>query len=350
MKGGCVVMMALAGMLGGVCLGAQKDAGVPAAEQQGKPAATQPANPAAEKAAGPAKKKAAKSAAKAKRPLQPPTQEEIAQITQAVPAKAEAAPAKPRRLLVFYKCEGAVHAVIPATNKALEIMGQKTGAFTADFSEDMAVFTAQNLAPYDAVALNNTTRLKFEDPEARKALLDFVRNGKGLIGFHAAADNFYEWPQGAEMIGGQFDGHPWRGGGTWAVKNDEPDHPLNRGFEGKGFSISDELYQYKGAYSRDTLRVLLSVDLSDPATAQVSGQKRADRDNGLSWIRPYGKGRVFYCALGHNKPLLWNRAILSHYLAGIQYALGDFKVDDSPRPPAKADSGGKPAAPPPAGK
>ena len=76
--------------------------------------------------------------------------------------------------------------------------------------------------------------------------------------------------------------------------------------------------------------VLISVDLSDEATRNRPNQKRTDHDNAVSWIRPYGAGRVFYCSLGHNAEVFTNAAVLGTYLAGIQYALGDLKCDDSP--------------------
>jgi len=40
------------------------------------------------------------------------------------------APWKPRKLLVFYRTDGFPHASIPHWNKCLELLGQKTGAFT----------------------------------------------------------------------------------------------------------------------------------------------------------------------------------------------------------------------------
>jgi hypothetical protein len=55
-----------------------------------------------------------------------------------------------------------------------------------------------------------------------------------------------------------------------------------------------------------------------------------DKDFPMSWIRSYEKGRVFCSAIGHGPPIFWNSALLEHFLAGIQYALGDLKADDSP--------------------
>ena len=54
---------------------------------------------------------------------------------------------------------------------------------------------------------------------------------------------------------------------------------------------------------------------------------RKDDDYAVSWVRTYGQGRVFYCSLGHREEVLWNPLILRHYLAGIQFALGDLEAD-----------------------
>jgi hypothetical protein len=258
----------------------------------------------------------------------PPTPEEAANIQAAAPDEPVVPPKQPRRMLVFYRCEGYVHASIPCGNEALRVLGEKTGAYAAAYSDDMSTFTAENLARYDAVFINNCTHLEFPDPAHRAALLDFVNGGKGVAGLHAATDNFFEWTEGAELIGGVFDGHPWGAGGAWAVKLDEPRHLLNAPFGGAGFVINDEIYQMKPVpYSREKLRVLVSLDMDNPVN--VPGA-REDNDYGITWIKRHGEGRVFYCSLGHNKHIYWNPAVLQHYLAGIQYALGDYELDDTP--------------------
>jgi uncharacterized protein len=55
-----------------------------------------------------------------------------------------------------------------------------------------------------------------------------------------------------------------------------------------------------------------------------------DGEYPISWVRSYGKGRVFYMSLGHDADVFWNPAILQHFLAGIQFALGDLKADARP--------------------
>jgi len=263
----------------------------------------------------------------AQRKPKPVPDDEIKRLTAALPEKATAKPAKPRKVLVFYRTQGFYHDSIPLCNKALELMGQKTGAYEASvISDDMAVFDPGKLDPFDGVIFNNTTRLSFDDPKQREALLAFVKGGKAVCGIHAATDNFYNWPEAAEMMGGLFAQHPWTSEGTWAIKIDEPQHPLNKAFGGKGFLIKDELYQMREPYSREKLRILVSLDMSK----KRNKKGRPDDDNALAWIHRFGEGRVFYSSFGHNHEIFWNPAVLQHYLDGIQYALGDLKVDDTP--------------------
>jgi len=166
--------------------------------------------------------------------------------------------------------------------------------------------------------------------------MDFVKSGKGLVGIHAAADNFYDWPEAMEMMGNKFTGHPWTSGGTWAIKIDEPDHPLTAPFKGKGFKIKDEIYRTDPPlYTRDKQYVLMSLDVSDKATRNVKGFREGDEDVGITWVKDWGKGRMFYCSLGHNNEIFMNPAILEHYLRGIQFAMGDFPVPTKPKASVK---------------
>lgn len=257
---------------------------------------------------------------------------EVQKIEKAMPAKARAAPKQTRKLLVFNLCKGFKHGSIPYWDKALEIMGRKTGAFVAVVSDDMSMFRPENLRQFDAVCLNNTTRLNFEEP-LRKSLMSFIKGGKGIVGIHAATDNFYDWPEAAEMMGGKFTGHPWGSGNTVAIKIDQPDHPLMAAFKGKDFKIKDEIYRTDPPlYSREKQLVLMSLDMSDEKTRNVGGLKPTDEDTGIGWIKAWGKGRVFYCSLGHNNEVTWNPPVLQHVLDGIQFAFGDFEVDTKPRP------------------
>lgn len=271
--------------------------------------------------------------------------EERQMIEAAVPTKAFVEPQKSRSLLI---CNLSVkngdraygHASTPSGNLAFELMGEKTGAFTVVISNDSLMFTKENLARFDAVCFLNTAGVIFKDPGLRINLLDFVSNGGGFIGIHAAAATFVQWPEYwqfpafGQMLGAYEDGgHPWKPDETIYLKVEEPEHPLVCMFPDKVFPIQDEVFQFRAPYSRDALRVLLSIDVTKTdmnPSRRFLPQRSADKDFATSWIREYGKGRVFYSSLGHNAHIYWNKEVLAHFLAGIQYALGDLDADATP--------------------
>ncbi len=65
-------------------------------------------------------------------------------------------------------------------------------------------------------------------------------------------------------------------------------------------------------------------------------ERAIDKDFAISWARMYGKGRVFYSGLGNNPDIFWNPPLLQHFLAGIQFALGDLKANAQPSVKGKA--------------
>lgn len=267
-----------------------------------------------------------------------PSEADKATIEQNLPVLTKP-PKKARRILVFYRCEGFIHTSIPFGNFAMEAIAEATKGFTVDLADEYEVFTKENLAKYDAILFNNTTNL-VPTAEQQEAILDFIHSGKGIIGLHAASDNFKQWEEGLAMMGGVFDGHPWGSGGTWAFQVEDPDHPLNAAFQKEGFWFKDEIYWYKeeSFEGRDKLRVLLSLDFSKRENlAPLEGDRwkekvsaREPLDVPVSWCREIGKGRLFYTNLGHNNMTFADTMVLQHILDGIQYALGDLDADAIP--------------------
>ncbi len=251
--------------------------------------------------------------------------DDLERIWLAAPHEAPAEPSMPRTLLVFSWKGGYVHDSIPWGAAALRVLGEKTGAYTATLSDDPAMFDRERLLQFDAVAVNNCFCAGDPLPDAqhRENLLEFVRSGRGIVGIHCAV--LVDWPEYIEMLGGRSVDHPWNEGSTVVVKLDEPDHPLVRCFAGSPFFHTDEIYRFD-RFSRENSRVLLSLD-SDRTDMSKPGIAPAERDFPLSWVRRYGQGRVFYSALGHQKDVYWQPVILKHYLAGIQFALGDLTAE-----------------------
>ncbi|MEN8724173.1 MAG: ThuA domain-containing protein [Lentimonas sp.] len=281
----------------------------------------------------------------------PLTPEQIAKVESALPTKGIFAPKTSRKVLVYSATAGFRHSSISIGKLALEQMGTSSGAYEATVSDDPKNFESDALKQFDAVILlsptqdffmpNGKTRKKFSDDEwsflqARHNrlvdnLVEYVSNGGGLVGIHAATDSCYGHAEYGAMIGGYFDGHPWRAKNNVTIVVEDPEHATMKPVFGgmKDFRIQDEIYQFKDTpYSRDNLRVLLHLD---PATSDpVKGLKRKDHDYAVAWVQSVGKGRVFYSSIGHNHHIYSNPLMLKHYLAGIQFAVGDLEADTTP--------------------
>jgi type 1 glutamine amidotransferase/sugar phosphate isomerase/epimerase len=267
-------------------------------------------------------------------------------IRNALPKEAVAVPQKPRKLLVItanFRDGAAVkgHPSIPYANYALYRMGEQTGAYQAFFSNDTAAFQPEVLRQFDAVCLNNTVGVLFNDPATRQALLDYVFEGHGIMGIHGGAGATFvqypvydQFPEFGEMMGGyENGGHPWKTHEWINLVVSEPGHPLGSGFDRSDFDVSDEIYQYTHPYSRDHLRVVLEVNTQktdmNPARRFLP-ERQLDRDFPVSWIKTYGRGRVFNTALGHHPHISWDGRLQQHFLRGLQYVLGDLEAPATP--------------------
>ncbi len=274
----------------------------------------------------------------------PPSEKDIQKITDALPAKAPAKPAKPRKILIFSKTNGFRHGSIATGAKALTLLGEKTGAWTAIHSEDDALFEPDTLKQFDAVVMVNTTGELFRprklpgDPEQKKAalereerlkqsLVDFVKSGKGLAGTHSATDTYKKWAEYNKMMGGAFAGHPWHK--KVPVRILAAAHPVNKAFAGTEFEVTDEIYQFRNDTALPSERKML-LALDNEKLPDIDRGRREDKFYPISWVAKYGEGRTFYCSLGHRNEIYWNPVVLKHYLAGIQYALGDLEADATP--------------------
>lgn len=268
-------------------------------------------------------------------------------IAEALPDKPYAKPAKPRKLLVFSRTNGFRHASIATGKVALAEMGRKTGAFEAVISDELSNFEKDKISSFDAICFLSTTQNPFspakdkfltmsaeEKEEALKYelqlkenLMAYVKGGGGFVGIHSATDSFYEWAEYGEMINGYFDGHPWNANAQVSlyVEPGKEKHPLVEMFAGERLEFAEEIYQFKEPYDSSKVDMLLRLD--PEKSAKVKGMKRKDNDYGVAWARNWEKGRVFYCSIGHNHEMYWNPKVLQHYLAGIQWAIGDYKVE-----------------------
>jgi type 1 glutamine amidotransferase len=274
---------------------------------------------------------------------------DISAMMAALPDKPIVAPQSLRHVLVLARAVGWVHTSIPLSAKMVEYLGDKTGAWVTTITYDAAAITPENLKQYDAIFLASTTGEFLDDPNdkaatelRRRALLDFVKSGRGLAGIHAATDSYHTngpnlsgtWTEFNEMMGGFFKFH-WVYPTLIPVKIDDPQSPLVSMFPPRGFEIVDETYTFaQDSFSRKRVHVLDSVNYAkmsaEDKAKEPQANKRTDGDYALSYIQRVGNGRVFYEAHGHDEKVYFQRPFIAHMLAGIQYAIGDLKADDSP--------------------
>ena len=238
--------------------------------------------------------------------------------------------------------QGYQHDSVSHALATIERLGYETGAYDTIIRTDSQLITkhpvlgadgkpllyAKNLNDFDAIFFFGVREIVLSS-EQKADLLSFVHDdGKAFIVAHAGATAFFSWPEFGEMVGGRFDEHPWGIINAPVVVEDS-------NFPGmthltKTFDHTDEYYQIKD-FSRQNSHVLLKLDVShlDMKMPLVHHQ---DADWPLVWAKMYGKGRVYYSALGHD-PSTWDdRAVQEMYFEAIKWGLGLSNADVTPHP------------------
>jgi len=275
------------------------------------------------------------------------TDEWLASIEKLAPSKTRIATNSKKKVLVFSKATGYDHWIIPHNVEMLKILGRKSKAFEIHIGYDIENFDKKNLKKYDAVILNNSNpsgpnrdlfsdllrqnttltdqEIKIKAATYEQNLMNYVTKGGGLMLMHGAITVQNNATHFSKMTGGSFDYHPKQQ--EIHVKEVDLNHPLVKAFKGKGLTHIDEPYFFKNAYFDYDFRPLLYMEVD-----KIEGLREEVDEKVIyvSWIKRYGKGRVFYSSPGHNAQSLDNPDVLHYFLDGMQYVVGDLKCDDSP--------------------
>lgn len=227
-------------------------------------------------------------------------------------------PRAAERVLVFSKTAGYRHDSIPDGIAAIRELGDAHG-FTADATEDGADFTERNLARYDAVVFLSTTG-DVLDAEQQSAFEQYVHEGGGYVGVHAAADTEYDWPFYGGLAGAWFDSHPQIQPAS--VDIEDRAHPATAHL-GESWERTDEWYNYR-SNPRAQARILASLDEDSYEGGTMEG------DHPLAWCQEYEGGRAFYTGAGHTRESYVDDAFRTHLLGGIRYATGAANADCRP--------------------
>ena len=254
-------------------------------------------------------------------------------IRDASPRQALVQPKKARKLLIIDLCPqgGFFHRTIPHANLGLELMAKNTGAFEAIFNNDLDNLKYPKIKDYDAVFLNSVVGPVFSDPDVINGLIRYVREGGGLAAIHGSTFASTDVPEYGELLGATTAPHIAFDVATLRI--DDLNSPITKHFEGHDvLSYIDELYHFppSGPYSREKLHVLMSINIAKSPPRRPVVAVRPDNDYGLVWIKSYGNGRVFNCALGHSVLLFGTPTMAQLILNGIQFVLGDLEADTTP--------------------
>lgn len=274
-----------------------------------------------------------------------PSQQWINKIREIAPSETQFEQDSPKRVLVFSKHTGFNHWVIPHSELMMEVIMEKVGGYEVHTSKDIMNFEKKQLKKYDVIILNNNCSigdkrdlfwdvLKTEmDSSAatkkaaklEKNLLKFVKKGGGVFTLHGGIVMQNKSEAFSKMLGGSFHYHPKQQ--EIHVQAFDKSHPLTSAFKSGSFTHFDEPYVFNGDYSNKNFRPLLYYNASE-----IEGLRNPDGDAKRynSWIKRYGKGRVFYSSPSHNAQSFSNPELLQFFLNGLQYVAGDVDVDDSP--------------------
>jgi uncharacterized protein len=206
------------------------------------------------------------------------------------------------------------------TTPVLKKILEETQLFAVDVAttpgpkKDMSGF-GPKFSDYQVVVLNYTG--DSWPKEAQTAFVKFVREGGGVVVFHAANNAFPEWKEFNEMIAvGGWGGRNEKTGPylrlrdrTWSpvqapgpggshgaqhdfvMETQSPDHPVMKGLPPKWVHLKDELY--------DRLRGP-AQNVTVLASAFSAKEKGGSGENEpLLMAISFGQGRIFHDGLGH---------------------------------------------------
>jgi len=237
-------------------------------------------------------------------------------------AQAPAAPAKIRALIITGENGHDWRSVTPELRKDLE----GTGRFDVRVTEEFHGAGSETLASYDVVVLNYQDRRPDQrwGDRADKALLDFVRSGKGLVMYHFSTAAFVGWDEYEKLSGGN-----WRNNnGQHSAAHDftvditDPDHPITRGLKKSFPQQKDELYSNLKWQPEGSFHVLATA-YDDHSLYQGKARQPITgpgKNEPMLWTVQYGQGRVFATALGHDAAAVNTLTFVTTFTRGAEWA------------------------------
>ncbi len=169
------------------------------------------------------------------------------------------------------------------------------------YTSDLNDLNPENLAKYDGLAIYANHDSISNSQE--KALLDFVKSGKGMIPIHCASNCFQNSDTYISMVGGQFESHDTA---TFKGKFTQKGKEMLSGLS--EFETWDETY----VHHKINPDIELWIERVDGSHIEP-----------WTWTNTYGKGRVFYTAYGHDERTWYNPEFQKLMAQGILWSVGD---------------------------
>lgn len=212
-------------------------------------------------------------------------------------------------ILIFSLTKGFHHASIADGIIAIKKLGLENN-FLTDTTTDVKLFTIENLKRYKAVVFLSPTGTNIFNDEQKNAFKQYINNGGGFVGIHAATDCNYEWEWYGKLVGGFFESHPKIQEAKLNVIS--PKNKIVKGLPNP-WMHKDEWYNFKSFNT--SVNVLIKID----ETSYQGG--KMNNNHPISWFHEYDGGKAFYTALGHTAACYTDPLFLSHLLAGLKWAM-----------------------------
>ena len=213
------------------------------------------------------------------------------------------------KVLIYSKTRGYRHNSIPEGIEAIKKLGIDNG-FSVTATEDSSMFVADTLKRYAAVVFLNTTGDVLNATQ-EDVFKNYINQGGGFVGVHAATDCEYGWPWYGQLVGAYFKSHPKQQNAKLNVIDKNNIATKNLPVVWERF---DEWYNYKN--QNPGVHVLIKLD-----EKSYNGGENGD-NHPIAWYQDFDGGRAFYTGLGHTKESYKEQLFLQHLLGGIIYAIG----------------------------
>jgi type 1 glutamine amidotransferase len=215
---------------------------------------------------------------------------------------------KTTRILVFSRTLGFHHASIPTGIAAVQKIGQDNNMLV-DTTTDASFFNEKQLKKYAAVVFLSTTGNVLND-EQQLVFEQYIKNGGGFVGIHAATDTEYDWAWYNQLVGAYFKSHPKQQEAVLHVIDPSHISTMHLPKEWKRF---DEWYNFKSI--QPNLHVLITID-----EKSYTGGENGDY-HPMAWWHDFDGGRAFYTEFGHTDESYSDPLFIQHVTGGIAYAV-----------------------------